>query len=83
MIEEIIECSGTPYFCFKDVDENKPAGSIKIRIETIGYFLKRYREKLVRKNRQRREIEEKLAAFEVSLREQRSASVALGPAVGV
>ena len=83
VIEEIIECSGTPYFCFKDVDENKPTGSIRIRIETIGYFLKRYREKLVRKNRQRREIEQKLAVFEASLREQRSASVALGPAVGV
>ena len=46
VIEEIVEHSGTPYFCFKDIDENKPAGSIKIRVETIGYFLKRYREDL-------------------------------------
>ena len=45
-IEEIIESSGTPYFCFKDIDENKPSGSIKIRIETIAYFLYRYREQL-------------------------------------
>ena len=43
VIEQIIELSGTPYFCFKDLDENRPAGSIKIRIETIDYFLKRYR----------------------------------------
>ena len=45
--------SGTPYFCFKDIDENKPTGSIKIRIETIGYFLKRYREDMVRSRARR------------------------------
>jgi len=48
VVEEIIEASGTPYFSFKDLDENRPAGSIKIRVETIGYFLKRYREDLIR-----------------------------------
>jgi predicted CoA-substrate-specific enzyme activase len=47
-VEEIVERSGTPYFCFKDIDENKPAGSIRIRIETIAYFLRRYREEMVR-----------------------------------
>jgi len=41
LVEEIVERSGTPYFCFRDIDENKPTGSIKIRIETIDYFLKR------------------------------------------
>ena len=45
-IEKIIETSGTPYFAFKDIDENKPTGSIKLRVETIDYFLKRYREEL-------------------------------------
>ena len=30
VIEGIIEQSGTPYFCFKDLDENKPSGSIRI-----------------------------------------------------
>ena len=50
VIEEVVEHSGTPYFCFKDIDENKPTGSIKIRVETIGYFLKRYREDMVRNN---------------------------------
>ena len=48
VVEEIVEHSGTPYFCFKDIDENKPTGSIRIRVETIGYFLKRYREDMVR-----------------------------------
>ncbi len=41
-IEAIIEQSGTPYFCFKDLDENRPSGSIQIRTETIDYFLRRY-----------------------------------------
>jgi predicted CoA-substrate-specific enzyme activase len=48
-IEKIIETSGTPYFAFKDIDENKPAGSIKLRVETIDYFLKRYRKELQEK----------------------------------
>ncbi|MBI4445077.1 MAG: CoA activase [Acidobacteria bacterium] len=46
VIEAIIERSGTPYFCFKDLDENRPAGSIKLRVETIHYFLRRFRERL-------------------------------------
>lgn len=48
VVEEIIEATGTPYFCFKDLDENRPAGSIKIRVETISYFLKRFREDMVK-----------------------------------
>lgn len=68
VVEEIIENSGTPYFCFKDIDENKPAGSIKIRIETIAYFLQRYREKLVLRNAKLREIEARLAEMEARLR---------------
>ncbi len=49
-IEKIIETSGTPYFAFKDIDENKPTGSIKLRVETIDYFLKRYRKELEEAN---------------------------------
>ncbi|MCB9849336.1 MAG: CoA activase [Phycisphaerales bacterium] len=69
-IEDIIEQSGTPYFCFKDIDENKPTGSIKIRIETIAYFLKRYREKMVSDKQKLAEVEAKLAAFERRLRSE-------------
>jgi activator of 2-hydroxyglutaryl-CoA dehydratase/predicted nucleotide-binding protein (sugar kinase/HSP70/actin superfamily) len=43
-IEQIVERSGTPFFSFKDMDENCPAQSIRLRVETIDYFLKRYRE---------------------------------------
>jgi len=46
VVERIIEQSGTPYFCFKDLDENKPVASIKLRVETIDYFLKSYRDAL-------------------------------------
>ncbi len=68
VVEEIVEHSGTPYFCFKDIDENKPSGSIKIRVETIGYFLKRYREDLVESRQKRDSIEEQLRAYERRLR---------------
>jgi predicted CoA-substrate-specific enzyme activase len=54
VIEGIIEHSGTPYFAFKDLDENKPSGSIKIRVETIDYFLKRFANGLVSDSELRR-----------------------------
>jgi predicted nucleotide-binding protein (sugar kinase/HSP70/actin superfamily) len=50
VVERIIEQSGTPYFCFKDLDENKPVASIKLRVETIDYFLKSYREEMTEHN---------------------------------
>ena len=59
LIEDIIEASGTPSFSFKDIDENKPAGSIKIRVETIGYFLKRYREDMVKNKGKEKSIDER------------------------
>ena len=68
VIEDIIENSGTPYFSFKDLDENKPTGSIKIRVETIDYFLKRYREDLLKKAERAKELERQLAEYERSLR---------------
>ncbi len=60
--------SGTPYFSFKDIDENKPSGSIRIRVETISYFLKRYREDMIARKRKESEIDIKLAEFEARLR---------------
>jgi predicted CoA-substrate-specific enzyme activase len=70
VVEEIVEHSGTPYFCFKDIDENKPSGSIRIRVETIGYFLKRYREDMVRNKRKSNSIEQQMREFEARLRRQ-------------
>jgi predicted nucleotide-binding protein (sugar kinase/HSP70/actin superfamily) len=74
VIEGIIEQSGTPYFCFKDLDENKPSGSIKIRVETIDYFLRRYREEVIRKRKAEQDIEAQLAALEAELRNQKTNS---------
>ena len=70
VVEEIVEHSGTPYFCFKDIDENKPTGSIKIRVETIGYFLSRYREDMVRNKAKVNTIDAQLKEFEQRLRRQ-------------
>jgi predicted nucleotide-binding protein (sugar kinase/HSP70/actin superfamily) len=70
VIEGIIEKSGTPYFCFKDLDENKPSGSIRIRVETIDYFLRRYREEIIKKRKAEQDIEAQLAALEAELRGQ-------------
>ena len=72
VIEGIIEQSGTPYFSFKDLDENKPSGSIRIRVETIDYFLRRYREDIVKRRKIEGDIEAELAAFEQSLRAQQA-----------
>ncbi|MFZ1462312.1 MAG: acyl-CoA dehydratase activase-related protein, partial [Ignavibacteria bacterium] len=68
VIQEIVEDSGTPYFSFKDIDENKPSGSIKIRVETIGYFLKRYREDMIAKKNKFQSIDDKLKEFEMKIR---------------
>ena len=70
VVEEIVESSGTPYFCFKDIDENKPSGSIKIRVETIGYFLKRYREDMIAAKKKKLGIEAQLGELEAKLRRE-------------
>jgi predicted nucleotide-binding protein (sugar kinase/HSP70/actin superfamily) len=70
VIEGIIERSGTPYFCFKDLDENKPAGSVRIRVETIDYFLRRYREDILKRRDKEQEIEAQLAEYEQRLRQE-------------
>ena len=67
VIEEIVETSGTPYFSFKDIDENKPTGSIKIRTQTIGYFLKRYQEDLRTEKPARGRVAEKMRQYQAEL----------------
>lgn len=46
VVEQIIEQSGKPHFSFRDLDENRPLASIRIRIETMHYFLQHYRDRL-------------------------------------
>ncbi len=78
VVEECVQNSGTPYFCFKDIDENKPTGSIKIRVETISYFLTRYREDMIRNKGKLLTLEERMAAFEKTLRLRMEAEEAAG-----
>ncbi len=62
-IEAIVEQSGTPYFAFKDIDENRPAGAIKLRIETMDYALRRYRAALVQRRERERAIDRRVARY--------------------
>ena len=78
-VEETVTSSGTPYFSFKDIDENKPTGSIKIRVETISYFLKRYREDMVRRKQKQAEIDGKLKELETRLRAESDDAAPVGP----
>jgi len=41
-VQRIVEASGTLFFSFQDLDATKPAGSIKIRVETIAHYLQKY-----------------------------------------
>ena len=75
VVEEIVQNSGTPYFCFKDIDENKPTGSIKIRVETIDYFLRRYREDMVKKAEKQQTLNKQLRKYEAELRCQLAANL--------
>jgi predicted CoA-substrate-specific enzyme activase len=79
VVEETVTRSGTPYFSFKDIDENKPTGSIKIRVETISYFLKRYREDMLARKEKEREIEARLKEFEARLRSELAGEVRAVP----
>jgi predicted nucleotide-binding protein (sugar kinase/HSP70/actin superfamily) len=38
-VQQTIERSGTLFFSFQDLDSTKPAGSLKIRVETITHYL--------------------------------------------
>jgi len=47
--QRIVEYSGTLYFKFGDLDETKPAGSVKIRVETIDYYVRKYSPEIIRR----------------------------------
>jgi len=45
--QKIVEATGTLFFKFGDLDSTKPAGGIKIRIETIVHYLAKYAQKIM------------------------------------
>jgi predicted nucleotide-binding protein (sugar kinase/HSP70/actin superfamily) len=46
-VQQIVERSGTLYFSFQDLDSTKPAGSVKIRVETIAHYLQKYSREII------------------------------------
>ncbi|NOC93622.1 MULTISPECIES: acyl-CoA dehydratase activase-related protein [Ruegeria] len=46
-VQEITEALGTLFFVFQDLDETKPAGSVRIRVETIAYYLEQKSPKII------------------------------------
>lgn len=50
-VQQIVERSGTLFFSFQDLDSTKPAGSVKIRVETIAHYLARYGTSIIERKR--------------------------------
>jgi predicted nucleotide-binding protein (sugar kinase/HSP70/actin superfamily) len=50
-VQQIVERSGTLYFSFQDLDSTKPAGSVKIRVETIAHYLQKYSAEIIAKKK--------------------------------
>ena len=48
-VQQIVERSGTLFFSFQDLDSTKPAGSVKIRVETIAHYLQKYAAQIMEK----------------------------------
>lgn len=48
-VQKIVESSGTLFFKFGELDETKPAGSVKIRVETIVYYLEKYSQDIIKR----------------------------------
>ncbi|RMG56100.1 MAG: activase [Acidobacteria bacterium] len=49
--QKIVEATGTLYFKFGDLDATKPAGSIKIREETIVHYVEKYSRQIIHRKR--------------------------------
>jgi predicted nucleotide-binding protein (sugar kinase/HSP70/actin superfamily) len=50
-VQKIVEASGTLFFKFGDLDATKPAGGIKIRVQTIVHYVEKYSRELIEKKR--------------------------------
>src|SRR5207244_12198745 len=50
-VQEIVERSGTLFFSFQDLDATKPAGGVKIRVETIAHYLKNQSSEIIERKK--------------------------------
>jgi len=50
-VQQIVERSRTLFFSFQELDSTKPADSVKIRVETISYYLGKYSADIIAKKK--------------------------------
>lgn len=50
-VQKIVEATGTLYFKFGDLDATKPAGGIKIRVQTIAHYMQKHSPALMARKR--------------------------------
>ncbi|RMH44728.1 MAG: CoA activase [Deltaproteobacteria bacterium] len=70
LIDSIIAAGDAPYSALHDIDANKPAGSIKIRVKTYAHTLMLARERLEDRAERKRELERRVALKKLELLEQ-------------
>jgi predicted CoA-substrate-specific enzyme activase len=75
LIDSIIEKSKTPYAALHDIDANKPAGSIKIRVKTYTHALKLHEERLEDARQRRAQLEHAIDNKRLELLELKSAQL--------
>ncbi len=46
-VQKIVESSGTLFFSFQDLDCTKPAGALKIRVETIRHYVGQHGKRII------------------------------------
>ncbi len=50
-VQQIVERCGTLFFSFQELDSTKPAGSVKIRVETIAHYLDKFTGEIIEKKK--------------------------------
>jgi hypothetical protein len=71
LVDNIVAAGNTPYSALHDIDANKPGGSIKIRVRTYEYTLRRHAEDLQALAAKRSELERLVDAKRRELYERR------------
>jgi predicted CoA-substrate-specific enzyme activase len=78
LIDSIIEKSKTPYAALHDIDANKPAGSIKIRVKTYTHALKLHEERLEDSSKREHQLEHAIDQKRLELFELKAKQVSDG-----
>ena len=73
IIDGIVSTGNTAYSALHDIDANKPAGSIKIRVKTYAYSLKLREEMLQELGRKQLELKARMLEKKIQLLEEKRA----------